>query len=892
MKFNIGFRKGKHFSLNAQDLTRHVFVVGGTGSGKTVLCKNLIEQAVINKVPIIAFDPKGDISGLGIASKDFDFRPFLSDKEAAKTKGVYLQKVKDKELDAADAETYAKNLRIEVYAPGNPQAKKLALGPTIAPPAKFKEIYEKDKGVLSYLVQPLASSLLELIGHDDDKEEAFLSNLILHCWLNNVTVDPEVLIDLVRNVPFQKIGALQLDEFISINTRNKLAADLNLLLSSPKIAKLLEGDKLDFSEKLQPGHVTVIDLRWAGEKEKHYIVAKVLSELYAYLLSKGGSQSLRYLLYFDELYGFLPPAPSNPASKKMLETLVRQGRAFGLGMILSTQNPGDIDYKVFGNIGTRFIGKLKTQNDLEKVATATNLFASELAEKVNVLKQGEFLHNPLDSDKVENISAKWLYSLHKGPLTEEEIALVNANVWRQTTPLEAVMPRAVDIEKTKMSQLLPQDAMFEELPIIENADGSEVDYNANRLKAMVDSAKSQCRNVEVVYCPPITSSDDALGNYKRKIDTRVALQKEKVKRVLEPHVRVEIELEKNKGLLHVKEKSGPLVDNLVRSYVDSRLKEAQTNLRLPSNCVLEHSKKPPSRVIYAFKKQFKNKTRGVYYVSLLTKQQSRSLNQVLEWNENELTSKKNEEIRFIEKKYKNKISDLESKQKRIERELEGAKSKLKREDGYQAKILRKRIRRLDVERNATKREIELNTRRAKREYEYTNKVFDRKVRAAIRRVRFTPNISDLDVKVKIMLVPREVTPVKINGTRSAAAHELKNDWGGVEEIARCVSCNKSVTSGFACGKCGGVSCDEHHDKCRLCGDYTCFKCLSTCVGCKDKNCLDCMKECAYCKRLTCTKCQRKCTKCSRAICTACEKHERKWLLLKKSVCEKCAEKIN
>jgi hypothetical protein len=170
-----------------------------------------------------------------------------------------------------------------------------------------------------------------------------------------------------------------------------------------------------------------VDLRFADLEEKRFVVQGILQQLYKFLVQKGGSEKLRYVLYMDELAGFLPPPPGNPPSKRLLELLIRQSRAFGLGIILATQSPGDIDYRIMGNLGTRFIGKLRTERDIEKVSVAMGVSPSQLTQDLANLSTGDFIFNDAVRNTMKTIHARWLFTYHAGPLTTEQIGWVNGS---------------------------------------------------------------------------------------------------------------------------------------------------------------------------------------------------------------------------------------------------------------------------------------------------------------------------------------------------------------------------------------------------------------------------------------------------------------------------------
>lgn len=408
----IGTANGRPLSYELNTLTRHAAVLGTTGSGKTVMCKVLIEEALARGIPILAIDPKGDIGSLGVTDPNFDFRPFA--KDAARVARQYQDRV-------SDATTVAKLAQqpVTVYTP-KARTRPVALLPDLSAPKRYDA---SDPGMAT-LVDTVAAASLQLAGvKGDERAQSLIASILIESWERKRDLTIPELIRLIQEPPFTEIGSLALDDFMKLADRKKLAAKLNVLLTSPSKRIWSEGERLDAKRMLKG--LSVFDLRQASPEERRFVVEQVLQELYRFLITQRGTERLKYILYIDELAGLLPPAPANPPVKRMLELLVRQARAFGLGILLATQNPGDIDYKVLGNVGTRFIGRLRTENDIEKVAAATDLPPAKLKEQVGSLSTGRFVMNNAVKNTTTVMQARWLLSYHRGPLTEQEIGWVN-----------------------------------------------------------------------------------------------------------------------------------------------------------------------------------------------------------------------------------------------------------------------------------------------------------------------------------------------------------------------------------------------------------------------------------------------------------------------------------
>ena len=418
---NLETQKDTIFDLN--NLTKHAAVLGTTGSGKTVMCKVLIEEALSNGIPVIAIDPKGDIGGLGILSKTFDFRPFA--REAQKTPKNYLSHSDNSKLPSLERLSKTKT---KIYTPKSSIGIPFNLIPELSAPENFGQTYGKDPSLVTLMIEPLAESICNLaeIRANKEKAKSLISSIILQNWLSGTDLILETLIAQIVNPPFQNLGTLLLEDFLKESERKKIASSVNLILSSPSKQAWRSKNSLEIGEMYSPSALSVFDLRYTGSTEdKQYATEQILDKIYRFLLHSGGSEKLKYILYIDEIAGLFPPPPSSPPCKKILETLIRQARAFGLGIILATQNPGDIDYKVLGNIGTRFIGKLRTENDVEKVSAAIGISSGALKRTLLDFSAGDFFYNNSVENKSGRIHSRWVYSYHAGPLSEKEIGWVN-----------------------------------------------------------------------------------------------------------------------------------------------------------------------------------------------------------------------------------------------------------------------------------------------------------------------------------------------------------------------------------------------------------------------------------------------------------------------------------
>lgn len=433
---------------DSKDLVTHGVVLGMTGSGKTGLCMALLEEAAMDGIPAIVIDPKGDIADLMLTFPDLDaasFRPWINEDDAAK-KGLSPD-----EFAAKTADTWKKGLAdwgqsgerirqfrekvdISIYTPGSNAGLPVSILGSLDVPAF--EILD-DAEALSERIESTVSSLLSLVGITADPlqsaEHILLSNIFLHSWKEGQGVSLELLIRHIQVPPFDKVGVMSLDTVCPQKTRLDLAMKMNNLLASPGFSTWLEGESLDIKRMLHTPEgkprITIFSIAHLSDAERMFFVSLLFNQTLGWMRTQTGTTSLRALLYMDEIYGYLPPT-AMPPSKKPLMTMLKQARAFGLGVLLATQNPVDLDYKALSNIGTWWLGRLQTERDkarvldgLEGAAAATNTQFSR--SKMELLLSGlgnrVFLMNNVNDDGPCVFSVRWVMSYLTGPLARTQI---------------------------------------------------------------------------------------------------------------------------------------------------------------------------------------------------------------------------------------------------------------------------------------------------------------------------------------------------------------------------------------------------------------------------------------------------------------------------------------
>ena len=439
---NLTLYKSKH-------LTTHAMLIGMTGSGKTGLGIGLIEEAAIDNIPSIIVDPKGDMGNLCLAFEDLsaqEFAPWVDkSKDSQEIASMWQNGLKNSYQDAKRVKKFA-SVEKTIYTPGSSAGVGVnILGSFKLPPEEVLE----DSDLLASLINATVSSLLALISIDADpinsKEHLLLSNIFYHCYLKRISLTLEDLIGYIASPPFEKIGIMSLKTFYKQADRMKLAMALNGVISSVSFASWIEGEELDIQNMLYDDEgkakVAIFSIAHLNDQERMFFVTILLNAYINWMRKQSGSSSLKNIFYMDEIFGFFPPS-KNPPSKEPMLLLLKQARAFGCGIVLSTQNPVDLDYKGLSNIGTWFVGKLQTKQDIEKVLepllAKSNLSKEELSHQLSTLKgRHKFLKN-VHSEKTIEFSSRWVLSYLKGPMTKGDIKKLMQNKKQKYQKKEAI----------------------------------------------------------------------------------------------------------------------------------------------------------------------------------------------------------------------------------------------------------------------------------------------------------------------------------------------------------------------------------------------------------------------------------------------------------------------
>ena len=469
--YDVAKRASSDFPVlyDSRDLVTHAVCVGMTGSGKTGLCLALLEEAALDGIPAIIVDPKGDLGNLLLTFPELraqDFRPWVN-AEDAQRKGLDVDAYAESQAElwrqglAAWGEgperirALREKVDMAIYTPGS------SSGLPVNVLASFDAPDTDDPEALADRVQTTAASLLGLLKLDADpvksREFILLSALIAHEWKSGRALDLPALIERIQNPPFSKVGVLDLETFYPAKDRFAFVMAINNILAAPGFAAWRQGDSLDAGKFLYTAagkpRLAIFSIAHLGDEERMFFVSLLLNEVVSWTRAQSGTTSLRAILYMDEIFGYLPPT-ANPPSKLPLLTLLKQARAFGVGVVLATQNPVDLDYKALSNAGTWFIGRLQTERDKARVldglkgAAAGQGFDRQAMDMLLAgLGNRIFLMNNVHDDAPVVFETRWVMSYLRGPLTRDQIKALMAGR-KPETSISGVPPA----ERARRSQ--------------------------------------------------------------------------------------------------------------------------------------------------------------------------------------------------------------------------------------------------------------------------------------------------------------------------------------------------------------------------------------------------------------------------------------------------------
>jgi len=477
---------------DSKDLVTHAVCVGMTGSGKTGLCLALLEEAAIDSIPAIIIDPKGDLGNLMLTFPRLsgeDFQPWINEDDARK-KGLSLA-----DYAKGQAELWTKGLAswqqdgariqrlrdaadVAIYTPGSNAGLPVSILKSFAAPAAD---VREDTELLRERISTTVTSLLGLLGIEADpiqsREHILLSTILDQTWRKEEDLDLASLIHAIQSPPVSKIGVMDVESFFPSKDRFALAMKLNNLLAAPGFQVWMEGEALDIQSLMytsagKPRHA-IFSIAHLNDAERMFFVTLLLSQMVGWMRAQSGTTSLRALLYMDEIFGYFPPV-SNPPSKLPLLTLLKQARAFGLGVVLATQNPVDLDYKGLANTGTWFIGRLQTERDKARVLEGLEGASTSAGKKFDRGRMEQtlaglgsriFLMNNVHEDEPVVFETRWCLSYLRGPLTRTQIKILMDPVRRETLNVKRETPGAKSSASNASRPILPPDVPQHFVPL-------------------------------------------------------------------------------------------------------------------------------------------------------------------------------------------------------------------------------------------------------------------------------------------------------------------------------------------------------------------------------------------------------------------------------------------
>ena len=446
-------RNGEPVLLEAADLTTHGVVVGMTGSGKTGLGVVLIEEALLAGIPTLVIDPKGDLGNLLLTFPELrpdDFAPWVEGGDPAEVAKQWSEGLAAWGIEPSRIAQLRDAAEFTIYTPGSTSGVPLDIVGGLDAPVEGA-----DPETVADEVEGYVSGLLTMVGIEADplagKEHILLSNLIHNAWSSGHDIDLAALVGQVQDPPIRKLGVYELDAFYPAKERSKLAATLNGLLASPSFAAWAEGQGIDLERLLHAPDgkrpaCAIVALSHLSDDERQFVVSLLLGKLVTWMRRQPGTDRLRVLVYFDEVMGFVPPTAMPPAKKPIL-TLFKTARAFGVGLVLATQNPVDVDYKGLSNAGTWMIGRLQTEQDKSRLldglsSAGGSVDIEDVGDVIGGLDKREFMLREPGREAPALFTTRWAMSYLRGPLTREQISTLMQGRHQPTAPAAEPVPAA------------------------------------------------------------------------------------------------------------------------------------------------------------------------------------------------------------------------------------------------------------------------------------------------------------------------------------------------------------------------------------------------------------------------------------------------------------------
>lgn len=499
---------GDALEYDSADLTTHAVVTGMTGSGKTGLCVALLEEAALHGIPAIIIDPKGDLTNLLLHFPELlpqDFQPWIDPEVVRRADKTIEQAAQEASLawrngitewgmDQARILDLKNAVQFSIFTPGSDSGIPVSVLSSLAAPELD---WGTNREVLRERISSTVTALLGLVGMNNidpisSREHILLSNIFEEHWSKGQDVELTELILQTQTPPFDKLGAFPVDTFFPPKDRMTLAMSLNNILAAPAFQSWREGQALDIQSLLftpdgRPRH-SVFYLAHLADSERMFFVTLLLSAVETWMRTQKGTTTLRALLYMDEIFGYLPPT-ANPPSKQPLLRMLKQARAFGLGILLATQNPVDLDYKALSNTGTWFIGKLQTERDKNRLLDGLESLAggfsrAEMDKLISSIGKRVFVMNNVHEKAPTLFQTRWVMNFLAGPITREQLPKLNQLAGAMAAPQPAPKPAPIaQAESTPP----PSVENLQAVPV----PSAEAASTTNRLSSAVESTSTK-----------------------------------------------------------------------------------------------------------------------------------------------------------------------------------------------------------------------------------------------------------------------------------------------------------------------------------------------------------------------------------------------------------------
>ena len=855
------------FEIEIASLTKHAIILGATGSGKTVLAKAIVEEAALSSIPTFAIDPKGDIGNLAFKSATFDFSEW-SGKEAdalkidrseyvKKLQKTYSEKAKEFGV-SADAAKRLEKIKVRIFTPKSSSGLPVGISPALAPPDNFSELLSGDVASASDLLDLTAFSLLRQVGYaeSDRKEITLVSALLENAWKAERNLTVSELVKTVETPPAVSIGHMPVGDMMSDRERHKLATKINLLISDPKLRPWSAAEPLNFTELFAEPSINVLDLRHIqSEKEKHIFIETVLQQLFQWLIKQGSAQTLRYLLYFDEIAGYCPPI-REPPSKKLLLLLIKQARAFGLGLVLASQNAVDLDYKVISNANVRFIGRLGAQRDIQRVSTGLEL-GSYAEREIARLQPGEFYCNVFAPKFQGIVRSRWPLTYHRGPLENSEIAELMKEFKEETSLPDSV---AAPQEESQGDRAETEVAEAKREP--------QPDSGSDRL---VVSEDETFLLLPSRFKPENLAGFIKLGNNLKSLKVLSSSSEEKLHPIFELKVSISEKSYAKQSLEKVTE----------LCEIEGELLELPTDYS-PTK----------SRAVGSLLRAEARQWEGQLSKRLL--QIKSDLEQSFDIL---LEERRRENISERSARPKKKIADLESKQMQIEEAIrtdeEAATSfarlvKEAKKNKSKARVisLESRIAGKKQKVSAGRRRLgQIREDRRALEQEIRDIESDEKTRfhTALCAIKSKSGYSITGWLVEVTYRAR----ILVNDLREHGGDVQWSAFTGRGTWGRCFSCSVGLSEGSTCA-CGNLMCNSHLAYCKFCLEPACKDHRLLCYICNSIFCTQHSGICEICRSPACLSHSATCSVCNRHVCNNCS--TKKGIIKREVLCADCSRK--